>query len=176
MHLNEENYKVAQSALKDVLYLFVDATVQSGDFSELELGKFDPFNFLKVVGSSNEAIFLTDGECDLLMKGSSVALLSLIADVYFDDECHAASEKDKAENGIMPNFISSKGQLELPEHYAHLAKIYDVYKSSEFIKNPYIENAFNSAFSNEVDFYNAMREVFENVIKTCFTTLSEFNS
>ncbi len=176
MHLNEENYKVAESALKDVLYLFVDATVQNGDFSELELGEFDPFNFLKVEGSSDKTVFLTDGECDLLMKGSAVALLSLVSDVYFDDECHAANEKDKAENGVMPNFISSKGQLELPEHYAYLVKIYDVYKGSKFIMDPYIENAFNTAFSNEVEFYNAMREVFENVIKTCFTTLSEFKS
>jgi hypothetical protein len=176
MHLNEQNYKIAEGALKDVLYLFVDATVQSGDFSELELGGFDPFDFLKVEGSSDKTVFLMDGECDLLMKGSAVALLSLVADVYFDDECHAASEKDKADNGVMPNFISSKGQLELPEHYAHLVKIYDVYKSSKFIMDPYIENAFNAAFSNEVDFYNAMREVLENVIKTCFTTLSEFKS
>lgn len=176
MHLNEQNYKIAEGALKDVLYLFVDATVQGGDFSELELGDFDPFNFLKVEGSSDKTVFLTDGECDLLMKGSAVALLSLVADVYFDDECHAASEKDKAENGVMPNFISSKGQLELPEHYADLVKIYDVYKNSKFITDPYIENAFNAAFSNEVDFYNAMREVLENVIKTCFTTLSEFKS
>ncbi|RCU48726.1 hypothetical protein DU002_13090 [Corallincola holothuriorum] len=176
MHLNEENHKEAENALKDVLYMFVDAIVQSGDFSELELGKFDPFSFLEVEGSSGKTIFLTGGECDLLMKGAAVALLSLIADVYFDDECHAVSEKDKAENGIMPSFITSKGQLKLPEHYGYLIEIYDVYKSKKFIMDPYIEKAFDAAFSNEIEFYSAMREVLENVIKTCFTTLSRFKS
>lgn len=176
MHLNEGNYKEAEGALKDVLFMFVDATVQNGDFSELELGDFDPFDFLEVEGNCDKTVFLTDGECDLLMKGAAVALLSLVADVYFDDECKAAGEKDKAENGIMPNFISSKGQIKLPEHYGYLVKIYDVYKSNKFITNPYIENAFNAAFGNEDEFYNAMREVLENVIKTCFATLSRFKS
>ena len=104
------------------------------------------------------------------------ALLSLIANVYFDDECYAASEKDRAENGVMANFISSKGQLTLPEQYGYLVKIYDVYKGNKFIMDPYIKNAFNAAFSGEVEFYSAMREVLENVIKTCFTTLSRFKS
>ncbi len=176
MQLNEGNYKEAESALKDVLYMYVDATVQNGDFSELELGEFDPFKFIEVEGSSDKTVFLTEGECDLLMKGSAVALLSLVADVYFEDECNATSEKDKAENGVMPNFISSMGQLEIPECYGYLVKIYDVYKSNKFIKNNYIENAFNAAFSNEFEFYSAMREVLENVIKTCFTTLSKFKS
>lgn len=176
MYLNEENYKEAENALKDVLYMFVDATVQSGDFSELELGEFDPFSFLQLEGSSDKTIFLTGGECDLLMKGAAVALLSMVADVYFDDECHAASAKDKSENGVMPGFISSKGQLELPERYLYLVEIYDVYKNKKFIMDPYIEKAFDAAFSNEVEFYSAMREVLENVIKTCFTTLSLFKS
>lgn len=176
MYLNEENYKEAVSALKDVLYMFVDATVQNSDFSELELGEFDPFRFLEVEGWSAKTVYLTDGECDLLMKGAAVALLSMIADVYFDDECHAASEKDKAENGIMPTFISSKGKLKLPKHYAFLLKIYDVYKSKKFIRETHIVNAFDSAFSNEVKFYSAMREVLENTIKDCFATLSRFKS
>ncbi|MCF6442961.1 hypothetical protein L1077_26410 [Pseudoalteromonas luteoviolacea] len=175
MNLNEENYKEAENALKDVLYMFVDAIVQSGDFSGLELGQFDPFRFLEVGGSSGKTVFLTDGECDILMKGAAVALLSLLADVYFNDECNAASEKDKVENGVMLNFIASKGQLKPPKHFDYLLKIYNVYKSKQFIMDPYIEQAFDAAFSNEAEFYSAMKEVLENIIKTCFTTLSRFN-
>lgn len=176
MQLDEDNYFKAESALKDVLLMFVDATVQDGDFSELNLGDFDPFDYLWVCGQDGQSIYMSDGESDLLMKGAAIALLSKVADVYFDDECQSANEKDRLENGVMPNFIARNGEMTLPSHYSYLPKIYEAFKNESYIKNSYIQNAFVMAFSDETKFYGSMREVLEHVIKPCFSILSEFKS
>ncbi len=149
MQLDDDNYRKAESALKDVLFIFVDATVQDGDFTELSLGEFDPFDYLWVNGQSGQSIYMSDGESDLLMKGAAIALLSKVADVYFDDECQSANENDRLENGVMPNFIARKEAMTLPEHYSYLPKIYEVFKNESYVKNEYIQRAFVAAFSDE---------------------------
>lgn len=176
MQLDEDNYRKAEDALKDVLFMFVDATVQDGDFSELNLGEFEPFDYLWIYGQDGQSIYMSDGESDLLMKGAAIALLSKVADVYFDDECQSANEKDRLENGVMPNFIARNGVMTLPNHYSYLPKIYEAFKNESYIKDSYIQNAFTMAFSDEIKFYEAMREVLEHVIKPCFSVLSEFKS
>ncbi|MGR6872394.1 hypothetical protein ACU6U9_08815 [Pseudomonas sp. HK3] len=176
MQINEDNYEKAESALKDILFMFVDATVQNGDFSELNLGGFDPFEYLVVKGSSDQTVYMTDGEVDLVMKGAAITLLSKVADIYFDDECHAIDEEDKRKNGVMPSFISRNGNITLPVNYGYLAQIYDVFQTGKFVENQYIESAFKAAFKDETEFYNAMREVLEQVVKPCFSVLSEFKS
>ena len=176
MELGESNYQEAVSALKDILYMFVDAVVQDGDFSELFLGSFNPFDFLEVKDSSQSISYMSDGEIDLLMKGAAITLLATIADVYFDDECHAANEEEKKKYGMMPNFIANNEYLPESHHFSYLTKIYDIYKSGKYIDNKYIENAFAAAFRNEDDFYRSMKIVLKKVIIPSYKILSEFKN
>lgn len=127
MELGESTYQEAVNALKDILYMFVDAVVQDGDFSELFLGSFNPFDFLEVKDSSQSISYMSDGEIDLLMKGAAITLLAKIADVYFDDECHAANEEKK---------IKSHGEAPFFGSYSRLTKSWDLFHSLVIVIKP----------------------------------------
>ena len=171
MDLDDNNLPEAVGALKDILYMYLDAIVQKGDFSELETGDFDPFKYLEITNPDSRMVYMTDGEIDLLRKGAAVALLARLANIYFEDECYSSSEKFEVTtigqytNGVLP--LNSK-------QYLTISAIEAAHKKGLIIADQYLEVAFQAAFNNKNDFYNAMRKILEKLIKPCFIALAGF--
>ncbi len=168
--INEQNYEEAISALKDILYMYVDIIVQDGDFAELELGNFDPYLYIDAEIVSKYGL-LTDGEYNLLRQGSAIALLATIADVYFDDECNNNNYE------IMSYFIHNNClPKHLETHYPQLSLAKAAFEQGRIVKDPNIIKAFETAFSNADQFYMQLKAVLENTVKNCFIELSKYKS
>ncbi len=103
-------------------------------FSELETGTFDPFLFINPKIDSN-VVLLTDGELNLIKQGSAIALLAIVTDIYFDDECQG--------NEVMSYFINNEALPKgLKKRYSQLPKIKAIFDQNQIVQDPHIIEAF----------------------------------
>ena len=156
----ESNVHEVRNAIKDILYMYLDIALQEGDLSEVELGDFDPFKFIDARIAS-EYMLLTDIEFRILREGAAIALLSEIANIYFEDGCQC--------NDVMPYFNSNHRLPHGFENvYPHLPLIKQAFDNGRIIKNRYIERCFQDAFTDEGRFYRSCRTLLNKIIITCF--------
>lgn len=144
--INLENYVVAISAIRDILYLYYDLVESYNGFGHsIDIGKFDPIIFADCY------LFEPEGktfgiDVNILHEGSAVAILCKLSD-YWD------------ENGLLPNdeFVMQVKRILSEGRLDHL---------------PLAEQAIKEAFQDEDRFRNLLDEVYKNYVLERFRKLA----
>ncbi|MCB9849698.1 MAG: hypothetical protein H6817_03245 [Phycisphaerales bacterium] len=80
MIIDETNYEIANSAVRDILFMYRDmAETYAGFGGTIDTGTFDPFDFLEVEVVEKEGYSL-DIDARLLRNGASVAIVCSLHD------------------------------------------------------------------------------------------------
>jgi hypothetical protein len=144
--INEENYLVAISAIRDILYMYYDLVESYNGFGHnINTGEFDPIFFADCYLFEREGMTLGI-DVNILHEGSTVAILCKLSD-YRD------------ESGVLPDneFVSQVRRTLSEGRLDHL---------------PLAERAIKEAFENEENFRGLLGEIYENYVVGQFRKLS----
>lgn len=145
-YIDEDNYKEAAQALRDILYLYHDAITSYRGFGHnLDVGIFDPFRFVTALLAEPAGVSLGI-DIELIHEGSAVVLLCHLSD-YWDE-----TASDGIENGYYAGRIK-KGLS---------AGIFD------FV--PLAKEAAEAAFENETKFRDHLQNIYIEYIEGYYRT------
>ena len=150
MEINEHNYQVANEAIKNILYMYVDLIESYSGFGHgIETGDFDPYSYLSLIDTTiNEPEGYTFGiNANLLKTGSAIALLCMLSDSW--DEFETCNSDWDILNDTKKAFIENR--------FKHM---------------PDIHQAFELGFGeSEDEFRKQLRIVYENHVVEYFKYL-----
>lgn len=144
--INEENYPIAIAAIRDILYMYYDLVNYDGFAHNIDTGTFDPMFFADCYLYEPPGIGFGI-EVDLLHKGSAVAVLCKLSDIW-DESC------------------------EIPEsEFAFQVK--RALEDDRFDHLPIAENCLRAAFQNEEKFRKLLGEVYEEYVLKFFKEIAQ---
>lgn len=88
MKIDRENYDSACSAVRDILFMYVDLVEGYGGFGHgIDVGTFRPLDFLEaeLVEPPAEG-YVLGPDVDLLHAGSGIALLCELSDAFYEND------------------------------------------------------------------------------------------
>lgn len=144
--INEENYPTAIAAIRDILYMYYELAQEKYFFHSVDTGTFDPLFFADCWFCEPPG-----GGCsidvDLLHKGSAVAILCQLSDIW-DESC------------------------EIPEtEFAFQVK--HALEEDRFDHLPLAEHTIRLAFQNEEQFRESLTEVYKTHVLEFFKKIAE---
>jgi hypothetical protein len=140
--INEENYKSAISAIRDILYMYYDLVESEGFFHGTDTGSFDPLAYADCYLSEPLGI-----DVGILHEGATVAILCRLYD-YWDE-------------------IG-----ELPEHDQLVNEVRRMLPKGRFDHLPLAERAITAAFRDEDEFWNLLPQVYKDYVVERFKKLA----
>jgi hypothetical protein len=144
--INEENYMVAISAIRDILYMYYDLVESYNGFGHnIDTGNFDPIFFADCYLFEREGISFGI-DVNILHEGSAVAILCKLSD-YWDE--NDTLPKDK--------FILEVERLLSENRVDHL---------------PLAEQAIKEAFQDEESFRDLLDKVYKSYVLQRFGKLA----
>lgn len=143
--INEENYPTALSAIRDILYMYYELAQEGWFQHNIDTGTFDPLFFADCWFCESPG-----GGCsidvDLLHKGSAVAVLCNLSDIWdetgeipeteFANQVKHALEDDRFDHLPLAEHTIRLAFQNEEQFRESLAEIYKIYVLEFFIKLP----------------------------------------